>query len=131
MSSATPFSPEFLKQAETTLLEQKAFLEKELGNKINKSGDEAPAGSSEGAFPDYGDTEEDNAQELADYEANMSIGKGLEKSYRDVMGALGRLAKGTYGICKYCKKPIDEKRLLARPTSSACIECKKTIVQEV
>ena len=35
------------------------------------------------------------------------------------------------GICKYCDQPIDEKRLRARPTSGACISCKKTLTDEV
>jgi RNA polymerase-binding transcription factor DksA len=47
------------------------------------------------------------------------------------VAALKRLEKGDYGVCRYCKKPIEEKRLLIRPTSSACVQCKKTIVQEV
>ncbi len=82
-------------------------------------------------FPNYGDDEEENAMEVADYAANLSIEQGLEKLLRDVNGALARIKDGTYGICKYCKKPIEEKRLTIRPTSSSCVGCKKAITQEV
>lgn len=108
-------------------MEDKARLESELA-KFAKKGSTEETGST---FPNYGDTEEDNAHEVADYEANLSIESDLEKSFRDVKSALKKIEINEYGICKYCHKPIEEKRLLARPTSSACIECKKAIIQEV
>jgi len=127
---ASAFSAAFLKKAEETLLKQKATLEGDLA-KFAKKDKRAATTDYDATFPNYGDSEEDNAREVADYEANLSIEHDMEKSLRDVEGALKRVAKGTYGTCKYCGKPIDEKRLLARPTSSACVECKKTIQQEV
>lgn len=126
---ATIFSNEFLEKIKKNLLGDKGRLEKEL-SKYSESSDEDDS-NKEKIFPDYGNSEEDNALEVADYETNLSIESDLRRSLRDVDGALKRLKDGEYGICKYCKKPIEEKRLLARPTSSACITCKKTIVQEV
>lgn len=38
--------------------------------------------------------------------------------------ALQRIEDGTYGICEACGEPIGEKRLLARPVTTLCIECK-------
>lgn len=38
--------------------------------------------------------------------------------------ALERIEEGTYGICEACGEPIDERRLLARPVTTLCIECK-------
>src|SRR5262245_25940231 len=116
----TQFSDELLKKIETTLLAEKAQLESELA-KFGKQKD----------FPDYGDKEDENAAEVAEYVVNLSLEENLEKSLRDAVQALDRLKKGEYGICKYCKNPIEEKRLLARPTSSSCMSCKKTITQEV
>lgn len=123
-------SSDFLKKAQQTLLDEKLKLEKELG-KFAKRDPHAVEEDYDATFPNYGDKEEDNAQEVAEYAANLSIEHDLEKSLRDVNSALERVAGGTYGICRYCKKPIDKKRLSARPTSSACIDCKKTIRQEV
>lgn len=121
----SPFSDEFLKKIEGLLLEEKAKFEKEVAKFSKNSG-----GASEGAFPDYGDKEDENAAEVAEYVVNLSLEENLEKSLRDTLQSLDRLNKGVYGICKYCQKPIEEKRLLARPTSSSCMTCKKTITQE-
>ncbi len=123
------FSPELLKQIEANLLEEKAKLEKELAKFSKKKTDQE--GDYDSTFPDYGDKEDENAAEVADYVVNLSLEENLEKSLRDAISALDRLKKGVYGICKYCQNPIEEKRLLARPTSSSCMSCKKTITQEV
>ena len=82
-------------------------------------------------FPEYGDKEDENAQEVADYTTNKPLEETLEKLLRDVNKSLTTLKAGNYGVCKYCDKPIDEKRLLARPMSSACVSCKKTLTDEV
>ncbi|MBI5237798.1 MAG: RNA polymerase-binding protein DksA [Deltaproteobacteria bacterium] len=39
--------------------------------------------------------------------------------------ALEKIDNGTYGICESCGEEISEKRLLARPVTTCCIECKK------
>jgi RNA polymerase-binding protein DksA len=127
MSKTVALPKDFVDKIKALLVEDKARLEKEL-SKFSERGE---VDGKEAMFPDYGNSEEDNALEVADYEANLSIETDLQKSLRDVESALKRIAEGEYGVCKYCKKPIEEKRLMARPTSSACISCKKTIVQEV
>ena len=38
--------------------------------------------------------------------------------------ALDRIDDGTYGTCESCGKPISEKRLMVRPVTTECIECK-------
>lgn len=80
---------------------------------------------------DIGTEEGDNAAEAAQYSDNLSMEEELEKAIRDIDGALKMIEAGTYGTCKYCKLPIDERRLAARPTSSSCIQCKKTLTQEM
>lgn len=80
-------------------------------------------------FPEYGDKPDENAQEISDYSTSVMAEKVLEKSLEDIDKTLGRIEKGTYGVCKYCGKPIAAKRLIARPTASSCINC-KTELQE-
>ena len=80
-------------------------------------------------FPEYGDKPDENAQEITDYSTSVMAEKVLEKTLEDINSALDRIKKGTYGICKYCHKPISLKRLLARPVASSCIAC-KTELQE-
>ena len=82
-------------------------------------------------FPELGDKEDENAAEVAVYSDNLSLEGELEKALRDVMGALKRLEEGTYGICKYCNQEIPAGRLKARPTSGSCMDCKKTLTQEM
>ena len=39
--------------------------------------------------------------------------------------ALDRLEQGTYDICEECEEEIGEKRLMARPVTTLCIDCKR------
>jgi DnaK suppressor protein len=39
--------------------------------------------------------------------------------------ALGRIDKGTYGICRDCGEPISQPRLNAIPWTRVCIACKE------
>lgn len=121
------FGQQFLDQAKEKLLEEKARLEKEMETFSKKNPTHADYNAS---FPEYGDEEDENAREVADYTANKTLEITFERELRDVDSALKRISEGSYGVCKYCDKPIDEKRLLARPTSSSCVECKKTLTQE-
>lgn len=116
------FDKEFLQEIEKILLGQKAEITKKLG----KLGDPTKAEDDyETKYLDRGDEEDDNVHEIEEYEVNMATEENLEKELRDVNSALDRLKNGTYGICKYTGKPIDKKRLLARPTSSASMEAKQ------
>lgn len=125
----TTFTKEFLDKIENLLQEQKIRLESELGKFTKKSAHVSDDFDTK--FPEYGDKEDENAAEVAEYINNLPVEEGLEKTLRDVNKSLERIKKGTYGTCKYCKKQIEEKRLLVRPTSSACVECKKAITQEL
>lgn len=119
----------FVKDIETELLAQKTKLEAELGSfATRQSGSKDDFATT---FPEYGDKEEDSASEVATYSDNLTLEHTLETALRDVNSALKSIAEGTYGICKYCKQPIDERRLQARPTSSSCIECKKKMLNEI
>lgn len=123
------FNKEFLDKIKTTLLGEKENLEKELAKFSKRSAHLNDDFDS--TFPEYGDKDDENAAEVAEYAAEVPLEESFEKTLRDTNIALKRLEQGDYGICKYCKKPIEEKRLLARPTSSACVSCKKAITQEL
>ena len=43
---------------------------------------------------------------------------------RKIKEALDRIEDGTFGTCESCGKPISEKRLMARPMTTQCIDCK-------
>ena len=106
-----------LTKIQKQLLERKEQLLKDLED-IKAKGD------GEVKFPEYGDKPDENAQEVDDYVTNMATEEALQKILRDIENALDRIKNKTYGICRYCNEKINEKRLLARPVASACIECK-------
>lgn len=78
-------------------------------------------------FPNIGDKTDENVLEIDEYSTNIATDKVLESALRDINGALDRIKNNTYGICKYCHKEIGEKRMLARPVASACVECKSKL----
>lgn len=126
---ANKHSPSCLAEIKAKLLEEKNRLTNELAKFTRKN--PHMADDFDATFPDYGSEEDDNAREVAQYTTNKPLEMTLERTLRDVNKALERLEKGTYGICKYCQQPIEEKRLLARPISGACVSCKKTLTNEV
>lgn len=119
----------FLKEMEEILTAEKDRLRKELAEFSTKNPKNAE--DFEATFPNLGDKEDENAEEVATYSTNLTLERTLESSLRDVTRALERIEKDAYGTCKYCKNELDEKRLRARPSSSSCVECKKTLTQEV
>lgn len=123
-----PLDEKTLNIIKNKLLEEKERLEKQLlefATKKNHGQEDYSAN-----FPDYGWKEDENAAEVASFSENLSLERTLENLLRDVKKSLKRIEEKTYGICIYCKREIDIKRLLARPTSSSCIECKKKLLKE-
>ncbi len=116
-----------LKTLEDKLQEEKVKLEEELGGFAQRNPKDD--GDFNADFPQLGEKEDENASEVAEYSKDLTVERTLEASLRDVKKALERMAEGNYGICKYCSKPIDEKRLMARPTSTSCIDCKKLFTE--
>jgi len=110
------------------LEEEKKNLEKELVNFTKK--DLRIKDNYQSEFPEYGDKEDENAAEVAEYSDRLSLEHALEKQLLDVNKSLDNIAKDKYGICKHCGQPIEEKRLLIRPTSSSCVACKKKLKGE-
>jgi DnaK suppressor protein len=116
-----------IKEIEKQLKDQKKQIMIDLGDLSREDNHEADDRTTK--FPEYGDKPDENAQEINDYSTDIVTEKVLEKSLADIDKTLDRIKKGTYGICKYCGKPIAKKRLLARPTANSCVSC-KTELQE-
>jgi len=116
-------SPEVLMQIKEQLIQDRADILRELG--------EVSEGESNkdihAKFPVVGEKLDEQAQEIEGYTTNLATERILDDNLRDIETALARIADGTYGVCKYCKQPIAEKRLQARPVASACVECKSKL----
>lgn len=119
---------EQINEIKLKLLEEKDKIEKEL-SQIGTRDPKDPSNFNINV-PEFGTSEEDNATEVATYTDNLSIEQSLEKTLSDISGALERIAAGQYGVCKYCGQDIAVKRLLARPASSSCVDCKKKLTLE-
>jgi DnaK suppressor protein len=65
-------------------------------------------------------------------QASMDVERSYELRIRDrerrlifkMKEAIKRIDDGTFGICADCDEEISEKRLIARPVTTQCIECK-------
>ena len=73
-----------------------------------------------GDFPDP----TDRASLEADRNLLLRIRDRERKLIQKVEEALDRIDKGIFGICESCGKSISEKRLMARPVTTLCIDCK-------
>jgi len=73
-----------------------------------------------GDFPDP----TDRASLESDRNFLLRIKDRERKLIMKVKEALDRIDNGTFGICESCGKPISEKRLMARPVTTQCIDCK-------
>lgn len=124
-NSQNQISKEALEKIKQDLLARKEEIENDLG-RVSKV-DSHEADNRGAKFPEYGDKADENAQEISDFSTTVAAQKVLEKSLEDTEKALKRIEQGEYGVCKYCKKPIGEKRLIARPTAGACIACKSEL----
>ncbi len=102
------------------LEEEKARLEKELGS-VGRRNPANPADWE--ALPEETGQEADatdTADQIDGYEANTAILKELEARYNDVLAALERIEKGTYGICMIAGEEIEAARLAADPAARTC-----------
>jgi DnaK suppressor protein len=74
-----------------------------------------------GDFPDP----TDRASLESDRNFLLRIKDRERKLILKIKEALDRIDNGTFGICESCGKQISEKRLIARPITTLCIDCKK------
>lgn len=77
-------------------------------------------GSGASPFPDP----TDRATLETDRSYTLRIRDRERKLILKIREALDRIDAGTYGICEICGGDISEKRLLARPVTTMCIDCK-------
>jgi len=97
--------------------------------------DELLAGA-ERTVVDMTSVEEENFPDPTD-RASLESNRNFTLRLRDrdrklvakVKEAIKRIEGGTFGTCDGCGGEIEEKRLIARPVTSLCIDC-KTVAEE-
>jgi DnaK suppressor protein len=100
----------------------KTLLEERLRVLLEEAGRTASdmRQDSNGDFPDP----TDRASLEADRNFLLRIKDRERKLILKLKEALDRIDDGTFGICESCGRSISEKRLMARPVTTLCIECK-------
>jgi DnaK suppressor protein len=73
-----------------------------------------------GDFPDPND----RASRESDRNFLLRIKDRERKLISKIKEALDRIDNGSFGICESCGKAISEKRLMVRPVTTECIDCK-------
>ncbi len=102
--------------------EEKTVLESELKTVASK--DPKNPVNWDATIKNGGAEADDNiaADAIEDYDENLAITNSLEARYADVVSALDRIEKGTYGTCQICNKEIEADRLDANPAAKTCKE---------
>lgn len=79
-----------------------------------------------GAMRD-GNNDDEHDPDGSPVSAEWSKLAGLQLENRreqaEIEAALARLARGEYGVCEGCGKPIPEARLAVRPMAATCVGC--------
>jgi DnaK suppressor protein len=109
-------SEEALRAAQEHLRNEQQAVEKELADL--GATDEGVRVLLDEGFADAAQTTSERAQVF-------SIVDGLRQRLEDVVAALQRIDKGTYGKCSNCGQDIPPERLEAVPTAALCINCKQ------
>jgi DnaK suppressor protein len=110
-----------IEELKSALIREKKELEKDL-ERIARPIDKKE-GDYETSFEDIGSDREDNASEVEQYTDNLPVEITLEKKLKDIIEALEKMEKGTYGICENCTREIDLERLRVNPSARNCIKC--------
>ncbi len=97
---------EFIEEMKQRLLEEKRGLAGEV-----KETD---------GFPDYGRSEEENATEVADFQARSASNSAASERLEEINAALERIQQGTYGVTED-GTVIPEERLRANPAATTVI----------
>lgn len=74
-------------------------------------------------FPEYGTSEDENAQEVEKIQENSGLQKNIKNLIRESKKALVKIDKLSYGICEACKNQIEQGRLKAYPAADLCVTC--------
>ncbi len=114
MEKQTTLKPEKLEAFRLMLIQKINDLLSEAGKTVS----EMTNGKEN--FPDP----TDRASLEADRNFELRIRDRERKLILKMQEAIKRIDDGIFGVCEVCSGPISEKRLLARPVTTLCIDCK-------
>jgi DnaK suppressor protein len=111
----------------TTLSEEKIeffrhFLTRQI-NELLSEADKTVSEMTNGLRENYPDPN-DRASLESDRNFELRIRDRERKLVAKMREAIKRIDDGVFGVCELCGGPISEKRLMARPVTTLCINCK-------
>ncbi len=104
------------------LLTERGRLEaelREIGSRTARISESERASELSG----YDDHPGDMASETFEREKDLAIGESVETLLTQVITAIEKLDRGTYGVCDACGKTIKKARLEALPFATLCLDC--------
>jgi DnaK suppressor protein len=110
-----------LKQKKEKMDAYKAMLTQKINELLSEAGktvSEMTNGKEN--YPDPND----RASLESDRNFELRIRDRERKLIMKMQEAIKRIDDGTFGICEVCGGQISEKRLIARPVTTLCIDCK-------
>jgi len=110
------------KKLKKKLEEAKKNIEHQLSKFAQK--DKSKSGNYKTQFPDIGTQPDESAQEITEYEQNISLEHSLEDELILIKKALKKIEDKKYGLCESCGQEIPFGRLEIRPQALLCISCK-------
>lgn len=112
---------DFINKQKEILEKKKQDVEEQLAGLVEK---DRQGSQFDAKFPDFGDSEDDNAAEVAVYEGNLSLEEDLKFSLERIKASLKKITDQTYGVCDKCGNEIPVKRLEVFPQANSCMNCK-------
>jgi DnaK suppressor protein len=114
LEKQTTLKPEKMEEFKLLLIQKINELLSEAGKTVS----EMTNGKEN--FPDPND----RASLESDRNFELRIRDRERKLISKMQEAIKRIDDGIFGICEVCGGPISEKRLIARPVTTLCIDCK-------
>ncbi|MDP2736729.1 MAG: TraR/DksA C4-type zinc finger protein [bacterium] len=111
-------SEDFIRGIKEKLLARKKNLEEQLSSFAQA--DPHQKGNYNSDYPQYGDKEDENASEVAEFVGNLSLEDTLEQSLEMINRSLAKIENGGYGVCEKCGQAIAQERLNIMPTATKC-----------
>lgn len=110
---------DLIKKFKEILTKKKEQITAQISKFAKKNQD----GQYEVVHEEYGNSEEDNTDEIEEEIQNESLLSTLSQEITNIDKALEKAEEGTYGKCEACGNPIEEKRLEFNPEATFCSSC--------
>lgn len=111
-----------LQELKSALLEQRDNLQRHFESNMEDGAPAASLKDSTGELSSYDNHPADAGTETFERSRDLAVDDTLTDEFNQVIDALERMEKGTYGTCVTCGQDIPFERLQAIPYTAYCID---------